>query len=141
MLDLEENKRSLLEMQNRLTQLSEALRITDLEENLKTLEAQTLQENFWEDSQNSSTVFSQMNVLQKKLKTYQNLKTEWENLMELNELLFLEKDDALAKDLISNTQKIQTELANIEVQTLLSGKYDNNNALVTIHPEIGRAHV
>ena len=134
MLDLEENKRLLLELQNHLEDFQSALQIADLKKELTELEKQTVQEDFWEDAQKSSVIYSKMNVLQKKIKSYENLKSEFENLMELNELLLLEYDADLAKELISNTQKLEKKFDNLEVQTLLSGKYDANNAILTIHP-------
>lgn len=137
MLDLEENKRCLFALQNRLKELQNTLQIANLEEEFNKLEQQTLKANFWEDSQKSSAVFSQMNVVQKKINQYQNLKNELENLLELNELLLLEKDVSLEKDLLSNTQKLQKEFDNLEIQTLLSNKYDRNNAILTIHPGAG----
>lgn len=141
MIDLEENKRFLLELQNRLHELEAALQISDLNSELAELEKQTLKEDFWEDTQKSSVVYSKMNMLQKKINTYHHLKNELENLLELNELLLLEQDTDLAKDLLSNTQTLQKQCDNIEVQTLLSGKYDKNNALVTLHPGAGRNRI
>lgn len=137
MFDLEENKRFLLEIQNRLHELEDALQIPDLKKELTELEKQTLDEDFWSDSQKSSAIYSKMSVIQKKIRAYDNLKNELDNLIELNELLILENDESLAKDLLYNSQRIQKELENIEVQTLLSGKYDANNAIITLHPGAG----
>ena len=39
--------------------------------------------------------------------------------------------------LLKNTKKIEKELEKLELETLLSGKYDENNAIVTIHPGAG----
>ncbi len=137
MLDLEENKRLIFELQNRLCELENTLQIVNLKEELTKLESQTLQEDFWEDTQKSSVVYSKMNMLQKKIKMYENLKSELENLMELNDLLLIEYEADLAKELTSNTQKLAKKLDNLQVQTLLSGKYDANNAMLTIHPGAG----
>jgi len=137
MLDLEENKRILVELQNRLKDLEEALRISNLKGDLKELEKLTIAEGFWDDSQKSSEVFAKMNVIQKKIRAYDSLKSELENLIELNELLQIEKDVSLEKDLVSNTQKLIKQCDDIEVQALLSGKYDANNAIITLHPGAG----
>lgn len=134
MLDLEENKRNLIELQDKLTKTAETLQISNLKEDFAQLEQQTLKPDFWEDTQKSATLFSQMNAIQKKIRNYENLKDELNNLLELNELLGSEKDDSLEKDLLSNTQKLEQKLTELEVQTLLSGKYDANNAILTIHP-------
>lgn len=137
MLDLEENKRFLNELQNRLRELESALQISDLKADFADLEKQTLQEDFWEDNQKSSTIYSKMNIIQKKIKSYETLKSELENLVELNDLLLLEQDAELEKDLLSNTQKLEKHFEKIEVETLLSGKYDANHAILTIHPGAG----
>lgn len=141
MLNLEDNKRFLSELQNRLKELKSALQISSLTKELSELEKQTLKEDFWNDSQKSSVIYSKMHVIQKKINTYETLKNELENLIELNELLLIEQDLDLAKDLISNTQKLQTKFDDIEVETLLSDKYDANNAILTIHPGAGRNRV
>lgn len=138
MLDLEENKRLLSELQKRLTtDLYDSLQISKLENDYKELEKQTLSENFWNDTEKSSMIYLKMNAIQKKIKLYNNLKSDLDNLIELNDLLLLENDSTLEKDLEINSKKIQVELDNLEVQTLLSEKYDSNNAIVTIHPGAG----
>lgn len=43
----------------------------------------------------------------------------------------------MAKDLIKATNKIEKEITNLEINTLLSGKYDINNAIITLHPGAG----
>ena len=48
-----------------------------------------------------------------------------------------EGDKSLVNDIITNTNNIQKEIDDLEIQTLLSGKYDINNAIVTIHPGAG----
>ena len=141
MLDLSENKKLLLELQKKLESLAETLQISKLQDDLKELEKQTLQEDFWQDSENSSKVYSKMSAIQKKIKLYNETKNELENLIELNELLILENDKSLENDLEQNSQKMQEKLDNLETEVLLSGKYDQNNAIITIHPGAGRNRI
>lgn len=137
MLDLEENKRILIELQDKLSHFFETLKIEESKKELAGLEKETLKDDFWEDKKKSSEIYAKMNVIQKKLRTYDELKSELKDLIELNELLLLEKDNSLEKDLIINTEKLQKKFSNLEVQTLLSGQYDTNNAILTIHPGAG----
>ena len=55
----------------------------------------------------------------------------------MTELANLEPDEEIEKEIITNTKEIQESLEKFELQTLLSGKYDANNAIVTIHPGAG----
>ena len=52
-------------------------------------------------------------------------------------MLLEDLDEELAGDLLLNTKKLEKELSKFEIQTLLSGKYDSNNAIVTMHPGAG----
>lgn len=104
---------------------------------LKELEKKTLEEDFWSDSANSTKVLSQIKKLKGKCTEYKNIENELNNLEELTELVNLEPDEDVAKDIIKNTKKMQKQLEKLEISTLLSGKYDSNNAIVTIHPGAG----
>ena len=46
-------------------------------------------------------------------------------------------DDDLAKDILSGTDKLSKDIERLELETYLSGKYDRNNAIITIHPGAG----
>ena len=137
MLDLQENKRFLLGLETRLNELAETLQLENLKVELSNLEKQTLQEGFWDDSQNSSAIFAKMSSIQKKIKQYDNLKSNLGNLIELNDLLLLEADENLEKELVSSSTTLEKKIEDIEIQTLFSGKYDASNALVSIHPGAG----
>ena len=63
-----------------------------------------------------------MSNIKSKIEKYNNLKSEFDNLKDLSDLLKVESDDELARELIKNT---------------LSGKYDTNNAIITLHPGAG----
>ena len=111
--------------------------IPKLEQDLKTLESKTLEDGFWNDSKKSGKVLQEIKVIKNKKDKYLKLESELSNLEEMNELLQLEDDEALVKELLKNTSNIQKEIENLEIETLLSGKYDINNAIVTIHPGAG----
>ena len=111
--------------------------ILKLENELKELEKETLKEDFWQDSNNSNKVLSKIKKVKNKTTKYNNMKKELNNLNELTELVNMEPDEEIAKEIIKNTHKIEKDLEKFEVEILLSGKYDSNNAIVTIHPGAG----
>ena len=114
--------------------------ITKLRQDLSDLELQTVQEGFWNDSKSSGIVLQKIKTLKSKIDKYTSITYEIENLLEMSELLSEESsedDNRLANDIIENTDNIQKEIDDLEIQTLLSGKYDINNAIVTIHPGAG----
>lgn len=111
--------------------------IINLEKQLVDLENMTLQENFWNDTQNSSRILSQMKKIKSKCTFFEKLKNEISNLIELIELVRMENDEEMAKDILKNSKKVQKDFKKLELETLFSEKYDANHAIVTIHPGAG----
>ena len=108
-----------------------------IDKELQDLENQTLNSEFWNDAKNSGIILQKIKLLKSKKDTINNLKNQINELKELNQLLLSEYDDDLAKELVLNTNIIAKELEKLEITTLLSEKYDINNAIVTIHPGAG----
>ena len=72
-----------------------------------------------------------------KYENYEQLNNEIKNLEEISELIKVEFDEEIAVDIIKSIKKLQKEIEKLELTTLLNGKYDNNNAIITIHPGAG----
>ena len=49
----------------------------------------------------------------------------------------MENEQAMVKEIINSTKKIEKQIEKLESETLLSGKYDKNNAIITLHPGAG----
>ena len=111
--------------------------ISKLEQEVEDLEKQTMEENFWNNSQNSTKILSKIKQLKSKCTAFKNILNEIKNLQELTELVNLEPDEEIAKEILKNTKKVEKDFEKLELSTLLSGKYDSNNAIVTIHPGAG----
>ena len=137
MLELEENKRFLNNLKSKLENINESMKINLLKEQLEELKKQSMQENFWQDTQNSSKVYSKIKTLEKKIVSYDNLEKELTNLLEMNELLEIEFEDELLNELLRSSKSLSNKLDDLEIQTLFSGKYDANNAIITLHPGAG----
>lgn len=111
--------------------------IPKVEQELAELESETLKNEFWNDSNSSSKVLKKIKILKNKKENFNRLNSDISNLLEMTELLKYEQDDEIALDLIENTKRVEQEIENLEITTLLSGKYDENNVIVTIHPGAG----
>lgn len=122
--------------------------IADLEKKLQELENKTATPSFWEENQDSGKILKQINNLKSKTENYKKVQSTFEYLIELNELILEESkhsshDDENSelvnemKELITNTNNLEKDLDKLEISTLLSGKYDSNNAILTLHPGAG----
>ena len=138
MIDLEENKRTLTDMEERLSSLEKTIGTVDeLEKKLKELEHQTLAEGFWNDNKKSNSVLQEIKSVKAKYIGIKDIKQNIANLIEMNEFLLLENDEELSKELEKSTSKLAKDLEKLETKMLLSGKYDKNNAIITLHAGAG----
>ena len=137
MLELEENKRFLNELKIKLQEIGESMNVDSLRANLENLKQESSKEDFWQNAENSAKVFSKIKTLEKKIKNYTALKDELDNLLEMNELLSLEFDSELLNELLTTTKSLDIKLDTIKIETYFSGKYDANNAILTLHPGAG----
>ncbi len=112
--------------------------ITVSEKQLKELELKTTEEDFWQrDTKETSKVLYQIKQLKNKVEQYRKIENEIINLEELTELANLENDLDVAKDILKSTTKLENKIEKLQLETLLSGKYDKNNAILTLHPGAG----
>lgn len=111
--------------------------ISKLEDELKELEKQTTEADFWSDSKKLSVVLGKIKSIKSKCENYRKIEKELRNLIEISELLKIELDDEMVKEVTKNTKNLVKEIEKLEIATLFSGKYDNMNAIVTIHPGAG----
>ena len=137
MLELEENLRSLKELLEKLNNLEETLNISELNKELEGLKKISSEDGFWQDSEKSNEVFSKIKRIERKIYSFDSIKNHLKSLIDMNNLLQSEFDEDLGKDLINQTAIITKKIENLELETLLSGKYDSNNAILTLHPGAG----
>ena len=89
---------------------------------LEQLEKQTLEQNFWENSQKSANVLKQINNIKSKIEKYEKINSELQGVLDIIELLSQEQDDSLLKEAEKTSQKLKNDIAKLEINTLLSGK-------------------
>ena len=104
---------------------------------IEDLHNKTLEDGFWNDQINSSRILTKLKNLQKKIDRFQKIKNELDNLIDLNELLLSEPDEEMAKEVLKGSRNLENEITSLELETLLNGKYDSNNAILSIHPGAG----
>ena len=137
MLELDDSLRLLKELNEKLKELGKSLDIYQLELQLEYLESQTIEEGFWSDSKKSAKVLRDIKHIKSKCTKYRELKKQISETMELGELVKIEKDENTAQEIKRDCKKLEKEVEKFELATLLYGKYDSNNAILTIHPGAG----
>lgn len=141
MLELEENKRFLNDIKTKLFKIKETMNISFLCVTLDNLKEEASKEGFWNNPEKSTQIFSKIKTIEKKIRSYKDLQVELSNLIELNELLTIEFDSEIFDELLVSSQNLNKKINTLEVETYFSGKYDKNNAIITLHPGAGRNRI
>lgn len=101
------------------------------------LEDDMLHPDFWNDQQAAQTVISESNALKDQVHEFYKLVETFENL-ELTYELVKEEDDAeFRAELEEELTELVGRLSQFELNLLLSGPYDKNNAILELHPGAG----
>ncbi len=111
--------------------------ISKLKEDLDALEKKTNSPDFWSNPNNSAPILSKIKEIKDKIDSYTKIYSDLINIENLNDLLFSEYDNELSKELSKNLIDLEKKIDKLEIKTLLSGKYDRNNAILTLHPGAG----
>ena len=104
---------------------------------LKDLEEQTKENDFWNDQEKSAVVLQKIKILKDKVSNYDVLNGNLEDIHAMIELIEEANDESLIDELKQDVKKFEKGLDRLEIEALLSGPHDANNAIVTIHPGAG----
>lgn len=104
---------------------------------LKELEEQTKENDFWNDQEKSAVVLQKIKILKDKVSSYDVLNGNLEDIHAMIELIEEANDESLIDELKQDVKKFEKGLDRLEIEALLSGPHDANNAIVTIHPGAG----
>ena len=136
-IEFDEYKSKLNSIKPDLEGLGRALKLDDARAEIAGLEAESAKEGFWNDVNNSQKVQKRLKQLQQKVERYEKLCSKWDDMMVLCEMAIEENDDSMLDELKSDFAAFETTLEEMRLSTLLSGEYDANNAILTIHPGAG----
>ncbi len=138
MVQVDEMRLELNKIKPRFESLGKTLKIEDLNMKLKELEQKTSDRDFWLDNENSQKILSEIKMVSSKIKDYDSLKNSLEELEVLLEIcLENSEDNNNVIELEENLKKFKSDLENQILSTLLIGKYDTHNAILTLHAGAG----
>lgn len=93
--------------------------------------------NFWDNPEKSQQLMKELKGLKDDLEIYQNLITQKEDMEILIEMGYEENDASVIPEIQELLDAFAADFEAIRVKTLLSGEYDKDNAIVTLHAGAG----
>ena len=121
----------------RLEKLAAALDLEGARREVDELEEKTGDPNFWNDVAASQKVLQRTKQLKNKLENHARLTSQWEDLTTLVEMAMEEDDASLLPEVQEGYDKLESALEEANLATLLTGEYDANNAILTLHAGAG----
>lgn len=134
---LEEAKYKLENFRKDIAELGSALRIDELRARADELDKITSDPEFWNNQENSGKVLKDVKRIKEKINKYEALAAKLEDTITLAELAIEENDESLIEEVEADVQAIEEEEEKQRIEILLSGEYDQNNAIVSFHPGAG----
>ncbi|CCO07593.1 Peptide chain release factor 2 [Desulforamulus hydrothermalis Lam5 = DSM 18033] len=96
-----------------------------------------LQPGFWDDLEHSRQLNQQLAGLKDRVARFASLESALQDLEVMLELCQEEQDPLLEEELTAGLEDLARRLADTELEVLLAGPYDRNDAILSLHPGAG----
>ncbi len=93
--------------------------------------------DFWDDAEAAQAINQELADLKGGVDTYNALVAKTDDLMTLWEMGMEEKDEGVEADVKAEYEALKNDLRSLELELLLSGEYDANNAYLELHAGAG----
>ena len=137
MIELDQLKYNLNSYREPLEKLSGSLGLEEKKERIEQLELDMEAPGFWEDLEESQKVVREVKGLKDQVEGYEGLKGQFEDIETLIEMASEEEDEELAAETQEAFAEFETAYESLRISTLLSGEYDKNNAILSLHAGAG----
>lgn len=111
--------------------------IPNKEREIQELEKSTADASLWQDAQKASQLMQKLSQLKEMVNSWHQQKERLSDLTELAELIADEGDESLEAEIQTEMEKLTLKIERLEFHQLLSGEYDQRNALIGIHAGAG----
>ena len=136
-IEFDSYKQKLGEIRPTLDGLADSLNIEGLQNELERLHAMQEAPGFWDNPEKSQQVVMKTKTTENKITNYNNMLSTWDDLMTICEMAAEEDDDSMLDELKESYQKLSDDMERCRLQTLLTGTYDSNNAMVSFQAGAG----
>ena len=134
---LEDLKPTLNDLGEKLDQMRISLEIPAKEEKIAELEYKMGEPSFWDDAAAAQKLNQELAALKGGVDTYKGLMAKYEDAETLYEMGIEEGDASMEDDIRAELDLIEEGLETLQLEVLLSGDYDANDAILTLHAGAG----
>ena len=137
MAELIELKTLLDNIDKELSDIANSINIELLKDELISKETLMNDESFWNESDKANKILKEVKSLKSQINSYSSLEYKKDDISVLVEMLQEDFSESDADSTMEELLALEKELKVFTIDTLLSGEYDANNAILSIHPGAG----
>ena len=138
MVELDNLRADLTTYKPALEEAGRGLDLENKDRQIEELEREMAAPDFWDDPQVSTEKTRKLKSLKDDVSTYYELEAQYQDILDLIELANEEDDRDMIEEVEADYAKFKEKLENLQTKTLLSGEYDDQNAIITLHAGAGR---
>ena len=137
MIEFDDYKTKLHNIRPKLDELSDSLNLNACREEHERLQAQIESPGFWDDQETSQKVMKRSRQLEAKMERYAHMVSQCDDMMTICEMAIEENDESMLDELKTSYEDLEKKMEEARLETLLTGEYDGNNALVSFQAGAG----
>lgn len=129
-----------LELQSYRKSLEEVCASLDLEnksKRIEELEREMEAPGFWDDPDRSNGKMKELKNLKDTVEQCNKLNGQYEDILALIDMCYEEEEETMVAEIRSELEQFIEEFDTLRIQTLLSGEYDRNNAILKLNAGAG----
>jgi len=136
-IEFDSYKQKLNDCRPALEGLAESLNVEGLRNELERLHAMQEAPGFWDDPEKSQKIVVKTRQAESKVERYEKMLASWDDLMTICEMAAEEDDDSMLEELRDGFNTLTSDMEACRLETLLNGKYDKNNAIMSFQAGAG----
>ena len=137
MVELDQYKVTLAQNKQPLHEVIESLDLEGKKNRITELERTMEEPSFWNDADRSAKTMQELKNLKDTVGTCEGLLQTYEDIETLIDMAYEEEDEDLVAEIGTELAAFNEKLDGIRISTLLSGEYDSENAILTLHAGAG----
>lgn len=137
MVELEQYTFTLNQYREPMKELGLSLALEQKHEQIKELESEMKEDGFWNDPVRAQEITKKQKNLKDTVSAYHGLEILWDDISTMIELGNEENDASVIAEIEELMGEFEAGFETLKIQTLFSGEYDKNNAIVTLHAGAG----
>ena len=134
---MHEQKAILEELKALIDQGLEKVDLSSHRLELKNLEAEMVAEGFWDDSEKAQQISQNASELRNLIESWEEVSGQCNDLLELLPEIHVEEDPESGVEFKEMVVNLQSKWRKLEISTFLSGKFDKNSAILSVHVGTG----